>query len=468
VSPMVGIPAVVLLLLFMLACSDSKQDTVAKALPGPVEVAEQRPGDPARGYKILVEEGYVTCGMPYDAWSRVARPPASVPTLPGRTGHNAELPYYLTAGENEDGVVIVSTNCLLCHAGLFNGKLVIGMGDESLDFTGDSRELVDMIGSYVSGEAETAAWKKWASRVNAIAPYMMTDTVGVNPAPNLTLALIAHRDPVSLNWSPDPLIAPPPEHPLPVSVPPLWRMGKKHALFYNAMGRGDHARFMMMKSLFCTDSVDEARSIDAQFVHVRAYLASLQPPAYGYAIDQELAREGQGVFESQCARCHGTYGTGGEYPNLVVDLETVGTDPAYALKAYDKSDRFMKWFNRSWYGEIAYASPARGYTAPPLDGVWATAPFLHNGSVPTIRALLNSQERPVYWTRSYDSQDYDTEALGWRYEVLDQGKAATSDAARRKRVYDTTLPGYSNAGHYFGDALTEAERRAVIEYLKTL
>jgi hypothetical protein len=224
---------------------------------------------------------------------------------------------------------------------------------------------------------------------------------------------------------------------------------------------------MMMKSLVCSDTLEEAQSIDAMFTDIRAYIAGLEAPQYPYAIDGALAEQGRAVFERQCARCHGSYGAEVEYPNLLVDLKIVGTDPAYALRMQE-SARFVDWFNQSWYGEIATARPAAGYIAPPLDGVWATAPFLHNGSVPTIAGLLDSGTRPTYWLRSFDSSDYDTEALGWRHEALPHGKEGARDPTRRKRIYDTTLPGYSNAGHTFGDSLGTGERRSVIEYLKTL
>lgn len=458
----------ILLLLFIVGCSDGEAPAVAKAEPGPVSPAEQRPGDPEVGYDVLVNGGYVTCGIPYSAWARAARPPESTPTLPDRAGRNADMPYYLTAHGNEQDVEIVSTNCLLCHGGVLNDELIIGLGNESLDFTEDPREAVDAVGAYVSGDAATAAWRKWGARITAMAPYMITDTIGVNPAPNLTLALMAHRNPRTLEWSETPLMAPPPERPLPVSVPPWWRMAKKHALFYNAMGRGDHARFMMMKSLVCTDSVEEARWIDAQFPDIRAYIASLAPPAYPFSIDTALAARGKAVFDRHCAGCHGTYGIEDSYPNLVVGLDVVGTDPAYAEQAYAASDRFMHWFNQSWYGEIAQARPALGYIAPPLDGIWATAPFLHNGSVPTLAALLDSDTRPDYWRRSADRAEYDQAAVGWVYEALTHGKEGASDPAQRKRIYDTTLHGYSNAGHTIGDGLTDAERRSLLEYLKTL
>ena len=76
-------------------------------------------------------------------------------------------------------------------------------------------------------------------------------------------------------------------------------------------------------------------------------------------------------------------------------------------------------------------------------------------------------DRPAFWKHS-EPPAYDPAALGWRHEVLAQGKAAFNDALEKVRVYDTTLPGYGNGGHLFGDTLTESERDALLEYLKTL
>ena len=450
------------------ACSDSSGDLPTKAEPGPVAEYPQRAGDVARGYDLAVNGGYMSCGLPYRAWRRAAAQNDPGPAPAGRNEANAKLPYSLSLDTDPNGVQVISANCLLCHAAPFAGELVIGLGNEWLDFTGDPTALVEAAGLYVTGEAETAAWRKWSARIAALAPYSVTDTVGVNPAASITLALIAHHDAKTLAWSQQPLLEPPPSKPLPVSVPPWWRVGKKHAMFYNAMGRGDHARYMMMKSLLCADSVAEAEAIDARFVDLRAYLAALKPPAYPWDIDRQLAANGKPVFDRVCASCHGTYGGEASYPNLVVDLDTVGTDPAYARASYADSERFMNWFNRSWYGELAEARPALGYIAPPLDGVWATAPFLHNGSVPDLATLLDSGKRPTYWMRDFDEPQFDPQALGWKYRSLPGGKSSLDDPLHRKRLYDTTLFGYSNAGHVFGDALTADERRAVIEYLKTL
>jgi hypothetical protein len=104
----------------------------------------------------------------------------------------------------------------------------------------------------------------------------------------------------------------------------------------------------------------------------------------------------------------------------------------------------------------------------PLDGIWATAPYLHNGSVPTVALLLNSKARPAVWRRiDLDSRNFDQEALGWPHEALDYRQL---DAApeEQKYIYDTGYWSQTNTGHTFGDHLIDAERHAVIEYLKTL
>lgn len=429
-------------------------------------VAEpQRSGDAEAGYAALVNQAYVTCGLPWSAFEGSITPEYR---LAGRIGRNTELPYQYNSFTNADGVEVVSTNCLACHAAPLNGELIIGLGNEQLDFTDDPVIAAELAGALIEDELAAKPWQRWADRIAAIAPFMQTDTVGVNPAPNLTYALIAHRNPKTLAWSEQALLPLPPEQPLPVSVPPWWRMAKKHAMFYNAMGRGDQTRFMMMKALVCTDELAEAEEIYAYFDDIRAYIISIEPPAYPYPIDTDLAAQGQPIFERTCSACHGTYGTDEAYPNLLIGLDQVGTDPAYAEQILNYGKPYVDWLADSFYGQAARAEPAAGYVAPPLDGIWATAPFLHNGSVPTIAALLNSSTRPRYWLRDFDNLVYDQQALGWQFTELSYGKSGAGSEAERKRVYDTDLTGYSNAGHTFGNALSDTERTAVLEYLKTL
>jgi mono/diheme cytochrome c family protein len=209
---------------------------------------------------------------------------------------------------------------------------------------------------------------------------------------------------------------------------------------------------------------------EAVFRDIQAYLLSLAPPKYPFAIDQKLASQGQELFGQQCARCHGTYGANGKYPNRIVAQKVVGTD---ATRVSGVSPRYFAFYNQSWFAKEKPASfeamEAEGYQAPPLDGIWATAPYLHNGSVPTLHDMLSSKTRPRVFTRSFDTDvaAYDKVKVGWKVEVLREAPKELSPQERR-RIYDTTQPGRGNGGHTFGDALTGEERRAIIEYLKTL
>jgi hypothetical protein len=112
--------------------------------------------------------------------------------------------------------------------------------------------------------------------------------------------------------------------------------------------------------------------------------------------------------------------------------------------------------------------------------VWATAPYFHNGSVPTVEAVLNSKLRPEIWERSQDPFAYDLESMGVLFQAVSSDEL---EAGNRKRatapymsresldqmfVYDTTGFGRGNMGHRFGDSLTQDERLAIMEFLKSL
>src|SRR5581483_6462255 len=101
-----------------------------------------------------------------------------------------------------------------------------------------------------------------------------------------------------------------------------------------------------------------------------------------------------------------------------------------ALGSSQFAGRYLDWWSKSFYGQISTLDPKQGYVAPPLDGIWATAPYLHNGSVPTLAALLDSSKRPQFWSRSFDSNDYDQTNVGWNFTV--------QSAGGDKSIYDTT------------------------------
>ncbi|HEX6916008.1 MAG TPA: hypothetical protein VF145_12255, partial [Chitinophagaceae bacterium] len=296
---------------------------------------------------------------------------------------------------------------------------------------------------------------------NTVYSFLQTEVRGVNAADRLASLLVAHRDPVTLRWTDTPILRIPDEV-VPTDVPAWWLLKKKNAMFYNGFGRGDFAQFMMLSNILTTADSSEAREVSEHFGDVLAYIKSIEPPKYPKPVNAALARRGETVFINNCSKCHGSYGDSANYPNLLIPISIVGTD-SMLLKANHQNPQFIEWFNKSWFAQgknRALLVPFNGYVAPPLDGVWITAPYLHNGSVPTLEALLNSKLRPVYWERDFDNPVYDYQRIGWVYE---EKKSAT-----RGRTYNTTLPGYGNSGHRFGDRLNDEDRKAVIEYLKTL
>ena len=440
--------------------------------PAPVEIAasEQRAGDAEAGRDQLLNAGYVGCGIPREVFGTVFGDAPAWTKIDGRDERNADLAYNYNAFLDENDVEVVTANCLFCHAAPTPGQtgddrgVIIGLGDSALDFTENTAETASYVDGFIgfltSDPDEQAAARKWASRVEATGGYLVTEVPGVNPADNLAAILFAHRDQETLAWSDTLLLDPPPTRPTPTDVPAWWLMKKKHAMFYTASGQGDHARIQMTASTLCVDDVETAQGIDAYFNDVRAFIESIEAPPYPGDIDADLAADGAVLFDDRCARCHGTYGDDGSYPNLLVHPDDVGTDPLLATASEHFADRFTNWFNGSFYGELAQLSPQTGYVAPPLDGIWATAPYFHNASVPTLELVLNSALRPDYFSRPFDYAQYDVAAPGWPFTAEDDGDGADT--------YDTTLEGYGNQGHTYGDDLDDTDRAALVEYLKTL
>jgi mono/diheme cytochrome c family protein len=196
------------------------------------------------------------------------------------------------------------------------------------------------------------------------------------------------------------------------------------------------------------------------------------PPPFPGAVDGERARAGRVLFEARCASCHGTYAEGPprrlvSFPNVLVPQARMGTDPA-RWQAIDSA--LLARLRGTAYARHVDARRTGGYVAPILSGLWATAPYLHNGSVPTLWHLMTPGARPARFQVGGHGLDY-----GW------MGIAGEPDAAGTYRypagyapwsvpeVYDTRQPGMGNGGHEAEfSALSEAEKLALIEYLKGL
>jgi mono/diheme cytochrome c family protein len=423
-----------------------------------IPASEQRGlGDPNAGLDYLIYGDYISSGFPYDFF--VENFPDSSNNELGRDGLSSNVPFSFNVVKASNGIDIVAPNCLQCHAQYLNGEFILGLGNYASDYTFDQSFTLSFSEQilkerYGESSLEWEAFEAFSKASQVSSPYLITEVKGVNPADKLTAVLAAHRDPQTLEWLDNPQYSIP-DGLIPTDVPPLWLMKKKNALYYTGSGRGDFARLMTLAEILTMPDTVKAKEVDEKFTNVYTFLKNIEAPEYPFEIDNELAAKGALLFADHCAKCHGS----GNYPNLLIDVEYVGTDPELAEANFAYAD-FLNWYNTSWYSKGAYPAyfeSTKGYIAPPLDGIWATAPYLHNGSIPNLEVLLDSEERPDYWKRS---EIYNYETLGWNYVEFSAGAGST--------IYDTSKKGYGNQGHVFGDVLNSAERLQVIEYLKTL
>lgn len=451
-----------LLMMVWMALSFTDDKKVAlfdKAVAIPVQ--PQHPGDPQQGFEYLVSGDYLKSGLPMRLFN-MTKP--RIPDYLRRNGNNLGVPFQFNIINAPNGARVAAPNCLFCHAQVFDDSLILGLGNSLSDFSVPQNTTMQMSAlayKVLANKQEQEAGANLLQFTTAASPYMVTASKGVNIADRLTAVLAAHRDPKSFKWLGKPSL-PISKEVIPSDVPAWWLLKKKNGMFYTGFGRGDFPRFLMAANLLTVNDTSEAAAVLPHFDDVLAYIYSLQPPKYPKPINEELAARGENIFNANCSKCHGTYGKNEQYPNLLIPSHLIKTDSALAVSNFSDPE-YIKWFSQSWFrmgNRKADLVPFKGYIAPPLDGVWVTAPYLHNASVPDMETLLNSKLRPTYWERSFKKPVYNYEKLGWQWEARSNAKS--------RAVYNTTLKGYGNSGHTFGDQLTSEERKAVIEYLKTL
>lgn len=342
---------------------------------------------------------------------------------------------------------MLTNDCMICHGGSILGKSYVGLPNTSIDYQALYEDLARAAGH--------------SPRL----PFRMSNVRGTTEAGAFAVYLLSMREPdLTLRTEPLDLGV----HDDMVEDPPAWwLLKKKKTMYHTGSADARSVRSIMQFMMTPLNGPSAFQRAEKPFRDIQTYLLNLQPPKYPFPIDKELADKGEKVFVATCARCHGTYGDKWTYPNKIIPLAEIGTDRS----RYDGlSKEFGDYYNRSWFAEESKGVFTGGYQAPPLDGIWASAPYFHNGSVPTVYHVLNSKTRPRLFTRSFktDADAYDAVKIGWKFHELKTPPEPSLPAVERRKVYDTTQPGRGNAGHTFGDKLTEGERMAVVEYLKTL
>lgn len=190
---------------------------------------------------------------------------------------------------------------------------------------------------------------------------------------------------------------------------------------------------------------------------IEDWLWDFPPPPYPYPVNEELAAKGESIYKQNCASCHAFDGAN---VGKVMPIEEIGTDrsrlDSYTYELLENQNTLYTGY--PW--RFSHFRKTNGYANMPLDGVWLRAPFLHNGSVPTLSDLLEPVEnRPKEFYRGYDV--FDQVKLGFMTDVKEENGI-------KFFYYDTTQPGNSNMGHLYGTTLSVDEKKALIEYIKKL
>jgi hypothetical protein len=247
----------------------------------------------------------------------------------------------------------------------------------------------------------------------------------------------------------------------PTDMPSIWNLKKykpEKGMLMNLAGDSHDARSVIIDSALGLLAAAPHSKEDflEQVDWLEKYLGNLAAPKYPFPIDQAKAKAGEAVFSRNCTSCHASERTGTRVP-----VEEVGTDRerlrSWSKQAAIESNKIVRGFGIERRGLVE--NEPSGYIAAFLDGIWLRAPYLHNGSVPTLRDLFKPvAERPKVFYRGYDV--YDPVNVGF----ITQGK----EAQRVGTKYDVSERSNGNQGHEYGVRLPAAEKDALIEYLKTL
>ncbi len=245
--------------------------------------------------------------------------------------------------------------------------------------------------------------------------------------------------------------------------PSIWNQKQKIGMQLHWDGNNTKVEERNKSAAFGTGTTPPTIDLDA-IGRIERWLLTFKPPPYPFPIDAALAQRGAGLYKQYCAGCHGASGAdfSGEHVGRVTPIEDIGTDRrrldsyTYTL-AVNQSTLYAGYPHRFQHFRKTF-----GYANMPLDGLWLRAPYLHNGSVPSLRDLLEpASVRPKAFYRGYDV--YDAKNVGFVSNVAEEG-------GQKFFRYDTALEGNSNAGHEgpaYGTQLSAAEKTALLEYLKT-
>lgn len=271
--------------------------------------------------------------------------------------------------------------------------------------------------------------------------------------------------------------------------PSIWRQRPREGMFLHWDGNNDSVDERNLSAALGA-GVTPTTVDRAAIFRVKDWIWDLPAPPFPdrAAIDQKLVPRGHELYAEYCASCHGirdidadsaggaksysaslTYANAPSYsydtnrfPALgrVTPLAEIGTDRGRWASYTQNFAASQNTLYAGYPWRFSHFRKTNGYSNQPLDGVWARSPYLHNGSVPTLRDLLEpAAKRPALWWRGSDILDL--RKVGYRSDADSGGEGELFR-------YDVRDPGNSNAGHEYGAHLPDADKDAIVEYMKTL
>jgi hypothetical protein len=386
------------------------------------------------------------------------------------------------------GIDHVGLNCATCHTGTIRDapdatpRVVLGMPSHQLDLqtfvqfvldcTLDNRMTADNVLGRLPKSGGPSRFERLLLRAGLV-DRLKLQTLGLR---NRIAPILSERTPrwgrgrvdtfnpykaIQFNWSLDAL--PDHERMAASDFPSLWNQAPREGMHLHWDGDNDSVDERNLSAALGA-GVTPVTIDHPSLERVRDWIWTLPPPAYPYPIDAALSSQGAALYARHCLDCHADhrFRTGvksGGHVGQVEDIERIGTDR-------HRLDSYTSVFATNQYGlytdsayRFTHFRKTNGYANQPLDGIWARAPYLHNGSVPTLRDLLEAPaNRPAAFYRGYDL--FDRERVGFVSTVPAAG-------GRTFFRYDTSVPGNGREGHVYGTTLSDVEKRAIVEYLKT-
>jgi hypothetical protein len=403
-----------------------------------------------------------------------------------KDGNLKDLPIGFSK-RNVMGVDRVFVNCAVCHVGSVRDtpesapRIVVGMPSNTVDLQGFQRFLIDCVrderftARRLMPEIARDGAEDWINRLGLrlIGVNLMRErllTLGdrfkfLDEEPDCGPGRFDTFNPPKalLNFPMDKLS---PEEKIGLcDFPSIWNQGQRKERNMQLHWDGNNVSVQERNRSAAFGTGATPPTLDRESIkRIEDWLLTAKPPPYPYPINQTLAARGAPLYAQYCASCHGRSGEdfSGEYVGQVTPIEKIKTD-RWRLDSYTFELCVNQNLLYAGYGDERFSHFRKtfGYANQPLDGVWLRAPYLHNGSAPTLRDLLESAEhRPKEFYRGYDV--FDPQRVGFVSNLPDE-------RGRKFFRYDTTLRGNGNYGHEgpeYGTHLSPEEKDAIVEYLK--